>query len=727
MSRLLAGILLLLATAAHAQTEIVLDNTAPAFAVTGTWPAGTSVTGYIGANYQSHAPNGAPPGAIVVDNTDAGFSATGTWPASTSVAGYAGANYQVHEANGVPPTALVADNSSGTATGTWPTSTSVAGYYGTNYQPHAAGTGTETFTWTLNVAAAGTYEVYARWSAHPNRASDAKYTVSHAGGQDTVSVNQQANSATWQLLGTYSFNAGATTISLSDQANGYVIADAVMLAPPGAAPSTATWSMNVPSSASYAVYARWSAHPNRASDAKFTINHAAGSTQVTANMEVGGGTWNLLGTYGFNAGASTVTLTDQANGYVIADAVMLLPPGSAPNSAIWTPNVAQGGQYEVYARWTASANRASNATYTVTHANGATAVAVNQQTNGGAWNLLGTFTLASGTAHNVTLTDQANGYVIADAIRLVPVAVQAELKLYFVHADHLNTPRAVYDDQQQLRWKWDQQEPFGNNIPDENPDGLGTFEFPFRFPGQYADRENGLAQNALREYSAEFGRYLQSDPLGLVGGTETYSYVAGSPIRYTDPTGELSIAACANPVNAPACIAAGIIAGPVASSIIAAGVNAAIQQLTNGCIDPTQVIDVAGDAAHLGMLLGPLGGMRGFLPAVRNPVPQTLARVIPGKGPFPTLGPPSRSDVFVTAADDIAGLTASQISKRLGIPPSNTFTVVQFPTPKSGLASPVNRTDPGFVGRGRTSGGAREFVVPNGSVPPNAVIKVIGP
>ncbi|PSQ92538.1 MAG: hypothetical protein BRD52_04750 [Bacteroidetes bacterium SW_4_67_19] len=29
------------------------------------------------------------------------------------------------------------------------------------------------------------------------------------------------------------------------------------------------------------------------------------------------------------------------------------------------------------------------------------------------------------------------------------------------------------------------------------------------------------------------------------------------------------------------------------------------------------------------------------------------------------------------------------------------------------VASPVNRTGPGFVGRGKTKGGAREFVVPN--------------
>jgi len=98
----------------------------------------------------------------VVDNGDAGFSVTGTWAASTAVSGYLGVNYQHHYANGELPTAIVADNTSGTPSGTWPTSTSVAGYYGTNYQHHAAGTGTESFSWTLNVATAGSYEVYAR-------------------------------------------------------------------------------------------------------------------------------------------------------------------------------------------------------------------------------------------------------------------------------------------------------------------------------------------------------------------------------------------------------------------------------------------------------------------------------------------------------------------------------------------------------------------------------------
>ena len=58
---------------------------------------------------------------------------------------------------------------------------------------------------------------------------------------------------------------------------------------------------------------------------------------------------------------ASVTLTDQANGYVIADAVMLTSPDPLPNTATWTPNIANAGQYEVYARWTQHANRATNA------------------------------------------------------------------------------------------------------------------------------------------------------------------------------------------------------------------------------------------------------------------------------------------------------------------------------------------------------------------------------
>jgi len=517
--------------------EVVVDNTDAGFSASGTWPASTSVAGYLGANYQSHEAGGAPPGAIVVDNTDAGFSTTGTWSASTSVGGYLGTNYQHHYANGEPPAGVVADNSQGTAVGTWNASTSVGGYYGTNYQAHAAGSGTESFTWTLAVPTAGTYEVYARWTQHPNRASDAKYTVNHAGGASQVSVNQEMGGGSWQLLGTYTFDAGNATVSVSDQANGYVIADAVMLAPPGAAPNTATWTLAVPETKPYRVYARWTAHPNRATNAKYTVNHAGGADTLTVNQAASGGSWTLLGTYGFNAGIATVSLTDQADGYVIADAIRLDPAdGPTGNSATWSPSLAPGS-YAVYARWTAHANRASNAAYTVTHSGGDTQVAVDQRQGGGAWNLLGSFTLNAQS--KVTLTDMADGYVIADAVRFVPTGGQSGgTTVYYVHPDHLSTPRLVTSDAGQVVWRWEQSEPFGNIGPEEDPDGdANAFAFPLRFPGQYADQETNSAYNVFRDYDPATGRYIQSDPIGLAGGLNTYGYVSSSPVALIDPSG----------------------------------------------------------------------------------------------------------------------------------------------------------------------------------------------
>lgn len=105
------------------------------------------------------------------------------------------------------------------------------------------------------------------------------------------------------------------------------------------------------------------------------------------------------------------------------------------------------------------------------------------------------------------------------------------------YADHLNTPRLIANSDQQTVWKWDNQEPFGVSAPDENPSALGNFAFTLRFPGQYADKETNLVYNYFRDYDPALGRYVESDPVGLEGGVNTYGYVEADPLYTSDPEG----------------------------------------------------------------------------------------------------------------------------------------------------------------------------------------------
>ncbi len=102
---------------------------------------------------------------------------------------------------------------------------------------------------------------------------------------------------------------------------------------------------------------------------------------------------------------------------------------------------------------------------------------------------------------------------------------------YFVHTDHLGTPQVMTDINQDIVWEADYN-PFGKAIVTTE-----LVENNVRFPGQYFDEETGLHYNYFRDYDPLTGRYIESDPIGLSGGLNTYSYVANNPIRYSDRLG----------------------------------------------------------------------------------------------------------------------------------------------------------------------------------------------
>jgi hypothetical protein len=272
-----------------------------------------------------------------------------------------------------------------------------ANAYQQDFRFHAAGNGSNVASWTFdNLEAGSNYQLFATWTADGNRASNAPFTVLDGNtALATVRMNEQfapvgqtLDNHAWQSIGTYSTDTGSLTIRLSDDANGYVIADAVCamevpaitMAPStvdngdasyaetggnwlgwsetgayqgdfryhaaGTGQNTATWTFeNLDPNATYQVYTTYSAQSNRATNSPFTIfDDATSLGTVRLNQQFApnnamfeGQSWQSLGAYQFSSGKLTVSLSDDvASGYVVADAIHVVevPPMTTARAVV---------------------------------------------------------------------------------------------------------------------------------------------------------------------------------------------------------------------------------------------------------------------------------------------------------------------------------------------------------------------------------------------------------
>ena len=241
------------------------------------------------------------------------------------------------------------------------------------------------------------------------------------------------------------------------------------------------------------------------------------------------------------------------------------------------------------------------------------------------------------------LIEEANpaGQVLTEYLYLgdIPVAVSNAQGTYYVQVDHLNTPRLIANSTGTAVWRWDQGEPFGNDVPNNNPSGLGAFEFNLRFPGQYFDKQTNLHYNYYRDYDPSLGSYKQSDLIGLRGGINLYAYVLARPLALSDFHG-----------------------------LRGGGGHPALSALTRlsrritEClclIDPfycTNLNSISGGTAGLRDLLGiPTAGSTGFLGDItisQNLYGQTGARTIPSTPSAPS-STPDVLDLAETVAHEI--------------------------------------------------------------------------
>jgi len=110
-------------------------------------------------------------------------------------------------------------------------------------------------------------------------------------------------------------------------------------------------------------------------------------------------------------------------------------------------------------------------------------------------------------------------------------------QVVFLHGDHLNTPKRATDDTGTVVWKLDSDaHGVGWQTTDPDSDGVHT-RVPLRFPGQIAYGIQFFAYNYYRDYDPYTGRYLESDPLGVEAGFNTFGYVSQNPLKYFDPLG----------------------------------------------------------------------------------------------------------------------------------------------------------------------------------------------
>ncbi len=286
----------------------------------------------------------------------------------------------------------------------WEEYTEVGGrHYGdSHHYNHQVGTGQDTAVWsfTVTVPKPGRYEVYAWWWEASWRPTDVPYTVNHQGGSTTVRVNQQTNGGQWNLLGTFDFQEQGSVLVSDDASSGQdAVADAVRFVyvePSPSATATSTRTANPTLTPTPSPTLTPTPNPNEViiddPDARFSTSSSQDAWQEY--REVGGRHYGDSHYYNRRI-------------------------GTGQDMAVWSFTVPKPGRYKVYAWWWEASWRPTDVPYTINHRRGSTTVRVNQQTNGGQWNLLGTFHfLRQGSV--VVSDDASSGQdVVADAIRLV--------------------------------------------------------------------------------------------------------------------------------------------------------------------------------------------------------------------------------------------------------------------------------------------------------------------
>jgi len=112
-----------------------------------------------------------------------------------------------------------------------------------------------------------------------------------------------------------------------------------------------------------------------------------------------------------------------------------------------------------------------------------------------------------------------------------PLFVKKGGNYYFYHNNHLGAPQKITSENGNVVWST-KYASFGHATTE-----IDIVKNNLRLPGQYFDSESELHYNFFRYYSPKAGRYLNSDPIGLKGGSNLFTYISNNPLNASDPLG----------------------------------------------------------------------------------------------------------------------------------------------------------------------------------------------
>ena len=194
-------------------------------------------------------------------------------------------------------------------------------------------------------------------------------------------------------------------------------------------------------------------------------------------------------------------------------------------------------------------------------------------------------------------------------------------RILYLHTDYEGTPRVATDASGRVVWRWNgnafgTSRPTGGRIQPADDDAHSDHSISrpiaainLRYPGQYYDQETGFFYNGARYYDPKTGRYVSSDPTGLLGGINTYAYVGNDPLGYVDPLGLFpNWAEIAGPItmgagavtiwNASAMVVLAPLAPEIGLGLLAGGFALSVYGVYQGFNEGNNAIQQAQNAAN---------------------------------------------------------------------------------------------------------------------------------